>query len=946
MSAQRKARPAMPFVPAVDPPSGSRVHNITVSSAADAIRTFDRLMRADELTSSNNVKPISAIPSIYADGIPTGGTNKQAPVPDPAPATPNPQPAQPNPQPAQNPQSAQPIQDTQPAGPIPASPGQLEQPVVPAPAPVAVPADGTQWQSAPNTSSVVVPGSNGQTIDSTIHNTDNTTTEVRARAEAEGTYVWTAFADGSHSVTFIPVGGGPETTYTVPAGGDLVNGATSVTVGDGKGTWVTDGVSADGTPIHKVTEKLEDGVTYRDTSLLADGGTIAEEYRPGNPEFSTPLVVARTNSAGYGFTTDEQGRWEISPGADGKSKHTLLASDGSTVASREFAPNGDLLSFWSTTSDQTVNGSSLSDARAKAADDFNKYLAAKYVTSTPAELKDDPGLLARAQLIKVLDSLNADPTALVSIVRDKKGNLLLASFTGRDRVEHVSVPLEKLGETLRFDRHANGAVTDPDGNQLAIVDGVVMRFDKAGNLILPTEVGTGKAQTINQNNADGSPRTRKVMLADATTRDYAQIPTPEGAPSENKYYEVDGGGFLVDDGRGIWWATRPGEMLTISDHLWQTALDVALIVGPKIGGAALKGISGALKATPKIHVGAFPRPALTPPIEPIPAMAIPSQPASAAPASIAPRQVGPAVPSKTVTPQANLAPASTAANPHTMLPGLGLGSIPLKQLPFEVTAPIRANTLVQPEAAIAAQVKKVIFEAEAVTMMSAERPAVGAGGRTVNRTGTPRASSANSATPPTSNTASTGFTNTGGGGSLPPGSRGGAGRGGIGGRQRPASSMVGSPASSARATGSAPRVPKPKPKHGTEMRRAGRMEGPVVFRLPSNVTAQEIAQTEEYVRAANIALVSGKLSPIGRVSVKGVLKRAKESAAARERARAAAGGRPYGSDVAAHLPDTTWVGKGEPPGWGRHTDRINKVLGSQSGNYPVGYRPTIFAYEV
>ncbi|GAB2525555.1 EndoU domain-containing protein [Nocardia heshunensis] len=315
----------MPIVPAVGPPSGSRVHNITVSSAADAIRTFDRLMRADELTSSNNlgpspvspqpplsvVKPISAIPSIYADGIPTGGMNKQAPAPDPAPATPNPQPAQSNPPPAQNPQSAQPIQDTQPTGPIPASPGQLAQPVVPAPAPLAVPADGTQWQSAPNTSSVVVPGSNGQTIDSTIHNTDNTTTEVRARAEAEGTYVWTAFADGSHSVTFIPVGGGLQTTYTVPAGGDPVNGATSVTIGDGKGNWAKETLQPNGDPAYQTIEKQPDG-TYYVTDALPGGGTTTKAFRPGNPEFSTPWLVGESRPDHSGYLTRTDGstkRW-------------------------------------------------------------------------------------------------------------------------------------------------------------------------------------------------------------------------------------------------------------------------------------------------------------------------------------------------------------------------------------------------------------------------------------------------------------------------------------------------------------------------------------------------------------------------------------------------------------------------------------------------------------
>jgi hypothetical protein len=81
--------------------------------------------------------------------------------------------------------------------------------------------------------------------------------------------------------------------------------------------------------------------------------------------------------------------------------------------------------------------------------------------------------------------------------------------------------------------------------------------------------------------------------------------------------------------------------------------------------------------------------------------------------------------------------------------------------------------------------------------------------------------------------------------------------------------------------------------------------------------------------------------------VAGVLKQDKDRAARRERLRAEASGEPYGDDVAAHLPDTTWSGNAEPPeGWGRHTTRINTSLGAQSGKYPEGYAPTGFDIEV
>jgi hypothetical protein len=134
--------------------------------------------------------------------------------------------------------------------------------------------------------------------------------------------------------------------------------------------------------------------------------------------------------------------------------------------------------------------------------------------------------------------------------------------------------------------------------------------------------------------------------------------------------------------------------------------------------------------------------------------------------------------------------------------------------------------------------------------------------------------------------------------------------------------------------------------HGTTMRRQGVMTGPVRFRPPKGATPEELTQMQEYVDAANKALKDGKLSPTGRVKVTGELKDAKERAARAERVRAEKASEPYGDKVAAHLPDTTWAGTADPPGgWGRHTDRVNTSLGSQSGKYPEGYVPTGFEVE-
>ncbi|GAB0103400.1 hypothetical protein JMUB6875_23730 [Nocardia sp. JMUB6875] len=302
----------MSSAPAADPPTdtGGRVHNFSVSSPADAARVFNRLRRADDLTPFSTAKQISATPSMYFAGLPTGGPIKQSPAPEPAPNQPLPQP------------------NTQPTGPVPASEGQLPQPVVPAPAPVPLPADGTQWDSSPNAdntqTSVVVPGTNGQTIDTTIHNADNTTTVVRSRAEKEGTTVWIAHPDGSHSVTFIPAAGQPnagvQDTYTVPAGGDLVNGATSHTVGDGKGNWATETIQANGELAYQTVSKQPDGTFYV-TDAVPGGGTTTKAFRLGSPEFSTPWLVGETRPDHSGYLTRYDGstkQW----GSDGSGSIT------------------------------------------------------------------------------------------------------------------------------------------------------------------------------------------------------------------------------------------------------------------------------------------------------------------------------------------------------------------------------------------------------------------------------------------------------------------------------------------------------------------------------------------------------------------------------------------------------------------------------------------------
>lgn len=133
------------------------------------------------------------------------------------------------------------------------------------------------------------------------------------------------------------------------------------------------------------------------------------------------------------------------------------------------------------------------------------------------------------------------------------------------------------------------------------------------------------------------------------------------------------------------------------------------------------------------------------------------------------------------------------------------------------------------------------------------------------------------------------------------------------------------------AAGASKPAPPPKP-----------MSGPVVLKVPPKATKAERAQFSEYVKYSNEANRKGKLSKSGRVSSRqSGARRAAEREARAERLRAKNAGTPY-QDVAAHMPDATWLGHGTPHKWGDHTKLVNSSIAGQQNRYPIGYKPTIF----
>ena len=121
-------------------------------------------------------------------------------------------------------------------------------------------------------------------------------------------------------------------------------------------------------------------------------------------------------------------------------------------------------------------------------------------------------------------------------------------------------------------------------------------------------------------------------------------------------------------------------------------------------------------------------------------------------------------------------------------------------------------------------------------------------------------------------------------------------------------------------------------------------KGPVKVRPPKNATPKQVAQTKSYVRGSNKALKDGALSSTGRVSTRGSLRSQASTAAAKERAAAAAVGKPY-QGHAGHVPDTTWTGTAKPHSWLDLDPKVNLSIGGQANGYPIGYKPTKFVFS-
>ncbi|KAA8890259.1 hypothetical protein F3087_02825 [Nocardia colli] len=542
----------------------------------------------------------------------------------------NAQPAQPNqnPQPVQNQQPQQVPATTTPGAakpvdaPAPAQPNPADS-TVPAPT---LPAEGVPWETRSDNgavaTSVIVPGTGGQTIDTTIRNADGTTTQVRSVSDGNGgVTTWTANADGSLSVRY-PDGtnGAPPNQakiYTVPAGQDSSGPAPISTdiSADGKNTH-TESVNPDGT-VSQADSKVRDDGTIRTDHLNPNGSTSSTVATPGANGAITTTLISDIDPNGYGYDTDDAGiRWDVTPtsreGFDHKAlelhvqrkegdnfREEIFDKYGHLVSSELYGPTGSLIYGRTVKDDVEIVVGLASDVRKKASDQLARELMAAYASSRDKNNPDtsSPSYLAAQQLSDMLGNLPGDDNALIKAVY-KDGKIVQVSIAGKDGIDHVVSIGEKPGRMsdpnrfLQFDLHPDGSMIDGRGNHLVQVEGSIIRYGPDGKPVIPNSSEARQPKIVKYSiNATGKyefevePKLfeytgNRRFVHRPDTEVNAEIteivPKPPGVGAD-KVYKVAGGGVLIEDASGIHWATDPGHGPSVAEQLEALAFELATL---------------------------------------------------------------------------------------------------------------------------------------------------------------------------------------------------------------------------------------------------------------------------------------------------------------------------------------------------------------------------------
>ncbi|MEV6556591.1 hypothetical protein AB0M22_12805 [Nocardia sp. NPDC051756] len=521
--------------------------------------------------------------------------------------------------PQQNVPQVQPIQNPQPA---PGNPGPGTDKPAPAPA---LPAEGVPWETKADNgavaTSVIVAGTGGQTIDTTIRNADGTITQVRSVSNGNGgVTTWTANADGSYSVRY-PDGtnGAPPDQakiYTVPAGMNP-SGPAPITTdisADGKNTH-TEYVNPDGT-VSQADSKVRGDGTIRTDHLNPNGSTSSTVATPGANGAINTTLISDIDANGYGYDTDDAGiRWDVTPtsreGFDHKAlelhvqqkegdnfREKVFDKYGHQISSELYDPLGSLISGSAIRDGVQILTGRASDVRKQAADQMNRAVMVAMALSRDRNSFDtsNKDYVAAQQLSDMLMALHGDSNALIKTVW-KDGQLVQVSIAGKNGIDHVVSIGEKPGKLsdqnrfLQFDRHPDGSMIDARGNHLVQVEGSIIRYGPDGRTVIPNSSEARQPKIVKYSLAVGGkydfetePKAfeytgnrRFVHRPDTEVNaEITEVPKPPGVVAD-KVYKVAGGGVLIEDASGIHWATDPGHGPSVAEQFEDLAFELATL---------------------------------------------------------------------------------------------------------------------------------------------------------------------------------------------------------------------------------------------------------------------------------------------------------------------------------------------------------------------------------
>ncbi|MFD6155134.1 hypothetical protein ACFWF7_16365 [Nocardia sp. NPDC060256] len=573
----------------------------------------DRSMTPEEQAAANQARrdEQTQTPPVPGANQPSQGAAVQ-PANNPAPQQ-NPQPVSPN----QNPQQAPVI--TNPGTDKPGdSVGQ------PASAPT-LPSEGVPWETTADNgavaTSVIVAGTGGQTIDTTIRNTDGTITQVRSVSDGNGgVTTWTANADGSYSVRY-PDGTngappGQAKIYTAPVGMDPSGPAQiSTDIGaDGKNAH-TESVNPDGT-VSTADSKVRNDGTVRTDYTNPNGSTGSTLSTPvGNGVIKT-ATISDIDSNGYGYHTDDEGvRWDVTPTSREGFDHAALELHvqqkegdnfrervfdkyGHLISDQLYDPAGSLLGGTIRKNGVRVDAAPLSVVRKQADDQMNRAIMVAYATSGDKNKPDlsNPDYIAAQQLSDMIRNLEGDKNAMVKTVW-QDGLLVQVSVAGKNGIDHVVSIGEKPGKAsdpnrfLQFDLYPDGSMIDSHGNHLVQVGDSIIRYDVDGRAVIPDSSEARKPTIVGHSWVNGgeydfevepkafenTSNRRFVHRPDTgVNAEMIEVPMPPGV-SADKVYKVVGGGVMIEDSSGIHWATEPGRGPSAADQFEDLAFELATL---------------------------------------------------------------------------------------------------------------------------------------------------------------------------------------------------------------------------------------------------------------------------------------------------------------------------------------------------------------------------------